>query len=524
MNLLIVDDQTSVVNGIVKGISWKMMGISEVFTAFNAFEAKEVLIKYNIDIMLCDIEMPIENGIQLLQWVRKKNIDLECIFLTAHAEFKYAKEAIRADGFDYILQPAPYEEVQKVVARAMLKVLEKNSHNQVYSYGKVMMEKKNELKGNIIKEVLNKSITQVHYEKYREVVTLPLWSQKCYSFLFQIFSIPENLLPLKDELMQFIVSNVSSELFENYEQDVILYPVAESLYYILVYGEKGYFMDYDGFRRQVNSVCANLINFYDIKIACYISNAVATCELIQSYQNLNDMRENNIIHKEGIFEEGSIECTEADQTYHLYSLNRWKQYLSTNLADTVREEMKQHLYKLAEHGQLNQNVLYHFHIDLLRMVCDSLEEYKVQPHEVIKQIKNLNLYQTSVQSLDCMIQFIDEIIDLYEESINTEKDVNMVELIKEYIHDNIGKDFKRTDVAEAVHLNADYLTRVFKKNTGVTVSEYIIIEKMNVARNLIKTTALPIKFIASRVGYENFSHFSHSYKKVHGISPSDERK
>ncbi len=524
MNLLIVDDQTSVVNGIIKGIPWKMIGITNVFTAFNAFEAKEVLIKHNIDIMLCDIEMPIENGIQLLQWVRQKNIDLECIFLTAHAEFEYAKEAIRIGSYDYILQPAPYEEVQKVVARAILKVVDKNSHNQVYSYGKVMMEKKDELKGNIIKGVLNESITQTRYEKYKEVVTLPQWSQKCYSFLFQIFSNKENTQQFGDVLMQFIVTNVSSELFGNYEQDVILHPITQTLYYFLVYGKQGYFMDYEGFKRQVNSICVNLNNFYDLKIACYVSDAVTTSDLNQSYQKMNVMREKNVISKEGIFEEDSIEFTEEDQKYHLYSLNRWKQYLSTNLADTVREEMKQYLYNLAELGHLNQNVLYHFHIDLLRMVYDSLEEYKVRPHEVMEQIKNLNLYQDSVQSLDNMVRFIDEIMKLFEENIKIEKDVNVVEIIKEYIHDNIGKDFKRTDVAEMVHLNADYLTRVFKKNTGMTVGEYIIFEKMNIARNLIKTTALPIKFVASRVGYENFSHFSHSYKKVHGISPSEERK
>ena len=536
MNLLIVDDQTSVVNGIAQGIPWKMIGITEVFTAFNAFEAKEILSKHTIDIMLCDIEMPIENGLQLLQWVRQNNIDLECIFITAHAEFKYAKEAIRIGSYDYIVQPAPYEEVQKVVARAMLKVVEKNTHKQVYSYGKVMLEKKGELKGDIIKKIIQDAITQKRYEKYREVVSLPQWSQKCYCFLFQIFPNQENTQLIGDELMQFIVANVSGELFGIYEQDIIIHPIAESLYYILVYGEHGYFMDFEGFQRQVHSICVTLKNFYDLKIACYISDAVATSELSNSYHKLNAVKERNIACKEGVIQEDSLEDMQADKKdqdnkryqddmkYHLYSINRWKQYLSSNLTDTVKEEMKQYLYNLAEQDHLNQNVLYHFHIDLLRMVYDSLEEHKVRPHEVMEQIKNLNLYQASVQDLDSMVRFIDEIMNLFEENTAFEKEVNVVERIKEYIHDNIGKDFKRTDVAEVVHLNADYLTRVFKKSTGMTIGEYIIFEKMNVARNLIKTTALPIKYVASRVGYENFSHFSHSYKKVHGISPSEERK
>lgn len=524
MNLLIVDDQTSVVNGIVKGISWKLIGITNVYTAFNAFEAKLVLKEHRIDIMLCDIEMPIENGIQLLKWVRQENIDLECIFLTAHAEFAYAKEAIRAGGYDYIVQPAPYEEVQRVVSGAVFKVLEKNSHNLVYSYGKVMLEKKDTFKGTILRDIVNNNITQNRYDKYSEVVTLPHWSQSCYSSLFQIFSTREKVQQFGDELMQFIVSNVSKELFASYEQDIILYPISEFFYFICVYGVHGYNMDYEGFVRQITALYKNLFSFYELKIACYTSDATLTSNLKESYQKLIALKEKNVISKEGIFQEGGNEFAEVDQGYHLTSLRRWKQYLSFNLIDTVREEMKQFLNKLAEGGQLNQNNLYHFHIDLIRMVCDRLEEYKVQPHEAMNQIKNLYVYQDSVQSLSGMLHFIDEIMNLVEDNIGKERDLNVTELVKEYIHDNIGKDIKRNDVAEAVHLNADYLTRIFKKDTGMTVGEYIICEKMNVARNLIKTTALPIKFVASRVGYVNFSHFSNSYKKVHGISPSEDRK
>ncbi len=523
MNLLIVDDQTSVVNGIAQGISWNLIGITEVFTAFNAFEAKAVLKEQRIDIMLCDIEMPIENGIKLLQWVRQENIDLECIFLTAHAEFEYAKEAIKAGGYDYILQPAPYGEVQKVIASAVIKVLEKNSHNKAYSLYKAMLERKDALKGTILRDLVNGGITQKLYEKYGDIVTLPKWSQSCYSFLIQ-FNAEDKLQQLGDELLQFIITNISRELFASYEQDVILYPASKISYFILVYGIKGYCMDYEGFIRQLTLIDKNLSAFYDLHTAYYASRAVSTSDINESYQSLIAMKEKNVTSKEGIFQEGYSEFKEGKNEYHLTSLKRWKQYLSSNLIDTVREEMKEYLNNLAKHGQLSQDVLYHFHIDLIRMVCDSLEEYKVQPHEVMKQIMKLNVYQESVHSLHGMLRFINEIMNLFMDNIDKEADLNITDRVKEYIHDNIGKDLKRTDVALAVHLNPDYLTRIFKRDTGVTLGEYIICEKMNVARNLIKTTALPIKFVASRVGYDNFSHFSHSYKKVHGISPSEERK
>ena len=86
--------------------------MTKVVPAYNAFEAKQILLTQRVDIMLCDIEMPVENGLALFRWVQEQGLDTECIFLTAHADFYYAKEAVRLGGFDYILQPARYEDIK----------------------------------------------------------------------------------------------------------------------------------------------------------------------------------------------------------------------------------------------------------------------------------------------------------------------------------------------------------------------------------------------------------------------------
>jgi two-component system response regulator YesN len=54
--------------------------------------------------------MPEENGLSLFRWTMEKHPEVVGVFLTSHAEFEYAREAIRLGGFDYILQPARMEE------------------------------------------------------------------------------------------------------------------------------------------------------------------------------------------------------------------------------------------------------------------------------------------------------------------------------------------------------------------------------------------------------------------------------
>lgn len=93
MNVLAVDDQINVLNGLMVGVQWKKLGIDQVYKAGNAAEAKRILRACTVDILMSDIEMPGESGLQLLEWVRNEQMDIACIFLTAHADFTYAKTA-----------------------------------------------------------------------------------------------------------------------------------------------------------------------------------------------------------------------------------------------------------------------------------------------------------------------------------------------------------------------------------------------------------------------------------------------
>ncbi len=111
MKLLIVDDQPATLKGLEHGIQWRQLGIEKVISAQNAMEARLVFKKEPPDILLCDIEMPVETGIQLCQWIRQEGHDTKLIFLTCHSEFIYAREAVSLGAIDYILQPAPYAKI-----------------------------------------------------------------------------------------------------------------------------------------------------------------------------------------------------------------------------------------------------------------------------------------------------------------------------------------------------------------------------------------------------------------------------
>ncbi len=127
MTVLIVDDQPDVVRGEEQGVNWKKLGIDTILTAYSVPEAEKLLLSQQVDILLCDIEMPPRSGLELLEKIREEKLRTRCIFLSAHAEFTYAQEAVRLGGFDYILQPAPYRDIEQAVLRAMDDIKEKDA-------------------------------------------------------------------------------------------------------------------------------------------------------------------------------------------------------------------------------------------------------------------------------------------------------------------------------------------------------------------------------------------------------------
>ena len=104
-----------------------------------------------------------------------------------------------------------------------------------------------------------------------------------------------------------------------------------------------------------------------------------------------------------------------------------------------------------------------------------------------------------------------------------DSDVRIAKVL-EYIRTHIYKNISRAEAANLVYLNEEYFSRVFRKYTGWTFKNYVLKEKMRVAGQLLTNSNLPIMVIASKLGFDNFSHFSQTFKKIADITPQEYRR
>ena len=113
-----------------------------------------------------------------------------------------------------------------------------------------------------------------------------------------------------------------------------------------------------------------------------------------------------------------------------------------------------------------------------------------------------------------------------EELVEPEKEQTnqFVRQVKEFVEQNIREELSVEDLAGQVHLNVDYLNRIFKKETGSTLGNYVTSQKMERAKFLLLKTDWSIGDVAAAVGYYNYSSFNRSFKKMTGESPQEWRK
>ncbi|NJP41533.1 response regulator [Oscillospiraceae bacterium HV4-5-C5C] len=115
MKILFVDDEQMLIQIIKQALPWRALGITDLFTARNSYEAKRIIQQETVHLAVCDIEMPQENGLDLIKWIQGLYPDIVNVILTGHADFNYARSAISLGVYRYLLKPLSFDELESVI-------------------------------------------------------------------------------------------------------------------------------------------------------------------------------------------------------------------------------------------------------------------------------------------------------------------------------------------------------------------------------------------------------------------------
>lgn len=523
--ILLVDDEIHAIEGLKADLDLEKLGISRLLVAHNVKQAKELFASERIDIMLCDIEMPQGSGLDLLSWVREGKFQTVTIFLTSHADFKYAKEALSLGSLDYLLKPVITESLEKSIRKAQMEI-DRNSEIDKISHSHQLWMKHHLL---IIErfwlDLINHSIPSNKLEIRTQIKHNQLPITEEMVFLPVLISVREwkKVLNRRDEkIMEYALKNYVQEMFMKNDTNGLFFFIDRGMQLGVMSAGGSIGFDLTWIAKSLEQYIESCNLYFFCNVSCYIGQPVEAHEMADMIALLKEKDQNNVASLNKVF----FLDTEDDVNKNIAmpELNFWKSLLKTGKKELVIQEIENFFKQLTENQSIDVKLFRQFHQDFTQSLYSYLNVEAIQANQLFGDEKSILLSQQAGRSIRDLLNWANHTIDKAMDHTKIVKQSDsVVQNVQRYIAQCIDQELSRESIAEMVFLNPDHLSRLFKKETGYSISDYILLERIKLSKELLAQTTIPISSIAISVGHTNFSHFAKIFKKNVGLGPTEYR-
>lgn len=523
MNLLIVDDDYLIVGEIEAGMDWVQLGIDNLYTAFNIRQAKKIIEANTIDIVFCDIEMPRGSGLQLLSWARENQVGAEFIFLTCHMNFSFAQEALRLGSLDFILKPVQFDELRLALEKAMKKIrrrnyLTENSRLWIQSFPQVLER--------FWYDILNRRIPldPQAIEKAAKERSISYHSRMKFLPVFLSIRRWNSSETLHDHnLLEFGLKNVASETIIKQAPERLLIELGQGKFMIIISLPENQAFSMETLQEDCNACISACHMHLECDLSFYIGEEFSAPQAPAMVERLTDMEKHNLAFENKVLLLGAQ--SQPHKTAAPPNMHLWFTMLTDGAGERMLAEVFSYLQSFRDTTGADTRRLNRFYHDFTQIIYSGLKQKGIQAQEILDTPRSLELCGIATRSVVDMMAWIRYVVEQTEECLVESKGAEVhIAKAKEYISLNIGQEISRDEVAHHLHLNPDYLDRIFKREEGLSVTKFIQQERILIASELLIKTEIPVSRIASSVGYSNFSYFSSVFKKQTKMSPMYYRK
>lgn len=526
MKLLIVDDEISSIRAVSNMLDWAALGIEQVCTALSAQEAREHIQKGDVDILLCDIEMPQESGLDLLEWVNQEKLDICCVYMTCYPEFSYVQRALKLGSMAYLLKPIDPKELEQEIAAAIQR---KREMSQMRTAHRLMTENVEKNCWQFWRDLFYEEIpsTTDAIQEQIERLNLPLDLEWSYCPVLLVVRRWNKSGQEEDgeSYGRYAAHNVAQELFTDKLDPVCPW------YTVLQFGKNAQLAlcggpDGETLRQSCEAFARSYLEaelaWLEFQTVCYVGKAMPIEKTAAEIEELLRM-DNNHLQNQGLVLHNDGGTTVRAETDLSGRFERWTSMLEGKLFAKARREIEAYLDSQKENRWFNRRRFTYFLNSYAGMLVGYAERHSFPLHQLTADPQNADCFERSDQSLEEMRLWVGCSLTQLEQACG-EKGGDPVVATKAFIEAHLSDDLDVALIAENVHLNQDYLTRIFKREIGVSVKSYMVNRRMEKAKELLETSRLPITDVAYQVGYYNYTSFNRIFKKTYGMSPQSFRK
>ena len=525
MQALIVDDDAPTVACIQASIDWENLGIQNVYAAYNRNGATHILNKEKIDIIICDIEMPMGSGLDLLAWIRKKNLSCEFIFLTCHDRFDFAAAAIEYKAASYLLKPFDPEKMTTELIKATERIEQSQQLHEYSRYGSFWMENRDDVEREFWRELLTAKMAAQRDAILAAAERRGMAIEIDKTLTLVLFSLQydANTDNLRTGSAQGVWEHRATKLFarellkSNGMARILTEWRGDRLWLICVLFEKE--SAFSESERMID-VCKTELH---ADVSGYFAEGVAFEQTPAALSALKEADADNV-DRSCIIQRRQPQKKVALKNITL-DLAPFHMRLAVGNKAKILNYLYAQLESLAAEQPLTPKILYTVQQDILQETYAYLHGHGIRLDLLFTDDSYYSLTAKASTSMYNMMKwlslFINHVIDAEQE---LKRKATVVKQAQLFIDQHFCEDISRNEAANAVFLTPEYLAKIFKRETGVSVNGYINAKRIELAKELLASSDLAVSDIAIRTGFSSSSYFVAIFRKTLGCTPLDYRR
>ena len=522
IDVVIIDDEIWVTRLLEKLIPWEALGFRIVGVYHDGQEGLAGILELHPHLVLTDIRMPGIMGLEIMREVQESGENPMFIIISGYSDFEYAQTALSYGALGYLLKPIDQQELEKYIDKVQ------NLHTQ-----KQRKQQDEQALQNSVGEMMESLRERIFFNLFEglgnpDEDVSSLNSILRLNFIHGEYTVAGVFLdPTEraDEVKELITRTIWKVNLPAYCYEMLSLPMPREMLLVLNYAEG-----------TVRKIEQSLSRMFDETLSSRptcgvtlgIGEPVRTIgELSQSYRQMREMQMTRLVRGTNrVYNSRTEPHTAQEESQMLYpsfdiSL---KQAFNSGQADDVAKLSGFAVDRFMAKAQKYPALLMRG-INRLLALYESNASVAAEKHrDLFSEKRRLLASADSVAQVKQILGAVAAQLIAARAGSEAVTGASAVRKALEYIDNSYTQDISLSEVAEVVHLNPNYFSEVFKRETGINFKEHLISKRIGSAKELLRNPAYKLTEIAESVGYNDTKNFGKSFKKIVGVTPMEYRK
>lgn len=533
--IAVIDDERQVLRGMKRSIPWDELEAEWAGEALNGEDGLEMIRAVQPDIVITDLYMPVMNGLDMMEQLRKEGFKGKIIILSGYSDFEHARQALRFQVSDYVSKPVSLPTLKAILS----KIIGELAEEETVRIRQGELELKITMYEPFVqKEWVRSAAVGTLDPAYRNADHLP----PPYRSWLDSGHVTLGIDLVRDErsrcfsvsdwhLIRFAVSNIACEVGRKHFTRLEYAELHGTRSLLILHPEPG--DEQRTFEQELGELGKQLIDGIGscLRLAARIGigrvktswteiaesteeafraidrrayQPEAGCELFVYRENAGD-------------EEGGAALFPVKLSYKLASAMKTSQeeeahqLVSAYVAELRGRKGISPAYVQMLAGELWGVIRYALYESGLEL------DHLFTSDRIAGEIGDLSFPDQLESWLTDKISAICG----SRQWKGSSKHRQIVDFMTCYIHEHYAEDLTLAELSEKVYVSRNHLSIIFKNMTGETFNNYLTKVRIEKARELLLERNMLVYEVAERVGYRNIPYFSTLFKKITGMNPTE---